>query len=229
MRLILEAVMPRWYECANEASFKLAAGGHVFQAPSPWMLAWPRYYLVNDAQKATLLAGLGRWRLLLMIATMIELALVLSVTLPIILWPSTFARLFVPMHHQLGAGLFVTVLAAMMVLPIVSLFAVPQIYLARVLRPVLADAPRTDERITVAEQLPKIAASASAKVLVVGLIAGLAMMGGSLLQMSDALLEGHLARSAPPSAAIFIGGALLISYFVYLLRLKVKLNHTKIA
>jgi hypothetical protein len=229
MRLILEAVMPRWYECANEASFKLAAGGHVFQAPSPWMLAWPRYYLVNDAQKATLLAGLGRWRLLLMIATMIELALVLSITLPIILWPGTFARLFVPMHHQLGAGLFVTALAAMMVLPIVSIFAVAQIYLARVLRSVLADAPRTDERITVAEQLPKIAASASAKVLVVGLIAGLAMMGGSVLQMFDAFLEGHLARSAPINAAVSIVGGLLIAYFVYLLRLKAKSKQTQTA
>jgi hypothetical protein len=229
MRLILEAAMPRWYECANEASFKFSSGGHVFQAPSPWMLAWPRYYLVNDAQKATLLAGLGRWRLLLMVATMIELALVLAITLPIILWPSTFARLFVPMHHQLGAGLFVAALAAMMILPIVSIFAVAQIYLARVLRSVLADAPRTDERITVAEQLPKIAASVSAKRLVVGLIAGLAMMGGSLLQMFDAFLEGHLAHSAPPSAAIFMGGALLISYFAYLLRLKAKSKQTQTA
>ena len=221
--------MPRWYECANEASFKLTAGGHVFQAPSPWMLAWPRYYLVNDAQKAALLAGLGRWRLLLMIATVIELALALSITLPMILWPGTFARLFLPMHHQLGIGLFATVLAATMMLPIVSLFAVPQVYLARVLRSALADAPRTDERITVAEQLPKIATSVSTKVLVVGLIAGLAMMSGSILQVFDAFLEGHLARSAPTNAAIFIMGALLISYFVYLLRLKAKSSHTKIA
>jgi len=154
-----------------------------------------------DAQKAQLLAGLGRWRLLLMIATMIELLLVLSITLPIILWPGTFAHLFVPMHHQLGTSLLTTVLAAMMILPIVSLFAVPQIYLAGVLRPVLTDAPRSDERITVAEQLPKIAASVSGKVLVVGLIAGLAMMSGSILQMFDAFLEGHLVRSAPPNAA----------------------------
>ncbi|MGZ5924476.1 MAG: hypothetical protein ACXWK2_07885 [Rhizomicrobium sp.] len=193
------------------------------------MLAWPSYYLVNDAQKAALLAGLGRWRLLLMIATVIELALVLSITLPIILRPGTFARLLLPMHHQLGTGLFAAVLAAMMILPIVSIFAGPQIYLARVLRSALADAPRTDERITVAEQLPKIAASVSAKVLVVGLIAGLAMMGGSLVQMSEAFLEGHLARSASPNAAVFIMGGLLISYFVYLLRLKAKSKQTRTA
>ena len=221
--------MPRWYECANEASFKPAPGGHVFQAPSPWMFARPRYYLVNDAQKAALLARLGTWRLLLMIATVTELLLTLSITLPMILWPGTFARLFVPMHNQLGTGLFAAVLAAMMMLPIVSLFAVPQIYLARTLRSVLSDAPRTDERITLGEQLPKIAASVSGKVLVVGLIGGLAMMSGGIAQMFDAFLEGHLARSAPANAAIFIMGGLLGSYFVYLLRLKAKSKLTRIA
>jgi len=193
------------------------------------MFAWPRYYLVNDAQKAELLVGLGRWRLLLMIATVLELALTFSITLPIILWPGPFARLFVPMHDHLGTGLFATVLAAIMIVPIVSLFAVPQVYLARVLRPVVADAPRSDERITVAEQLPKIAASVSARVLAVGLIAGLAMTGGSLLQMFDAYLQGHLARSAPTNGAIFTAGALLIAYFVYLLRLKAKSKQAQTA
>ena len=64
--------MPRWYECANEASFKLASGGHVFQAPNPWVFARPRYYLVSDAQKTELLARLGRWRLLLTIVMVVE-------------------------------------------------------------------------------------------------------------------------------------------------------------
>jgi hypothetical protein len=49
--------------------------------------------------------------------------------------------------------------------------ALLQIYLARSLRPLLADAPRTEKRIRLAEQLPKIAVSVSGQVLVVGLIA----------------------------------------------------------
>lgn len=221
--------MARWYECANEASFKSTPGGHVFQAPSPWMLARPRYYLVNDAQKAALLARLGKWRLLLMIATVMELLLTLSITLPMILWPGPFARLFVPLHNQLGTGLFASVLAVAMILPIVLLFAVPQIHLARTLRSVLADAPQTDERITLGEQLPKIATSVSGKVLIVGLIGGLAMMSGGIAGMADAFLEGHLARSAPANAAILIIGGLLGSYFIYLLRLKAKSKQTRIA
>ena len=59
---------PKWYARANEAAFKPTAGGHVFQRPSPWMFARPRYYLVTDAQKAELLDGLERWRLLLLMA-----------------------------------------------------------------------------------------------------------------------------------------------------------------
>jgi len=133
------------------------------------------------------------------------------------------------MYQQLGAGLFALVLGVLMILLTVPVFAVPQIYLARALRPVLANAPRSDERITVAEQLPKIAASVSGWVLGCGLVGGLAMMGGSILQMFDAFLEGHLGRSAPASAAIFIAGGVLISYFVYLLRLKAKSKQTKIA
>jgi hypothetical protein len=228
MKPILEPVMPRWYESANEASFKAIAGGHVFQAPSPWMFARPSYYLVNDAQKAQLLACLGRWRLLLLIVTAIDLALTFAITLPMTVAPGTFGRLFRPVLLQLGPGLFTLLLCAVMLALVMPLYAVPQIYLARKFRALLADAPRTAERISVAEQLPRIAASVSGKILVCGLIGGLAMIGVSLAQMFDAFLAGHLARNMPSSAAIFIAGALLSSYFVYLMRLKRQPKHTAI-
>jgi hypothetical protein len=229
MRLILEAVMPRWYEGANEASFKLASGGHVFQAASPWVFARPRYYLVSDAQKAELLARLGRWRLLLMIVMIVEMLLILSITLPMILWPAIFGRLFAPIFLQLGPGLFILILSLAMMMLLMPLFAVPQIYLARALRSVLADAPRTDQRITVAEQLPKIAASVSGKLLVVGLISGSTMIAAGILLMIDAFMDEHSASSAPSSATFVLMGGLLTAYFIYLLRLKAKSKHTKLA
>jgi len=184
------------------------------------MFARPSYYLVNDTQKAQLLACLGRWRLLLLIVTAIEVSLTLAITLPMIMAPGTFGRLFRPVLLQLGAGLFTLSLCALMVLLVASLFAVPQIYLARTLRPLLADARPSDARIRIAEQLPRIAASVSRKVLLCGLAGGLAMTGGGLLQMTDAFLEGHVARSLPSNAALLIAGALLTSYFVYLMKLK---------
>src|SRR4051812_40646874 len=96
--------MPSWYASANEASFRPTQGGHVFQAPSPWMFARPGYYLVNDAQRAQLLACLARWRLLLLIVTAVEVSLTLTVTLPIIVAPGSIGRLLRPVLVQFGPG-----------------------------------------------------------------------------------------------------------------------------
>jgi hypothetical protein len=221
--------MPRWYESANEAAFKPAPGGHVFQAPSPWMLARSRYHLVNDAQKAELLARLGRWRLLLLIAFVVEGALVLSIMLPMTLWPRAVARLVAPMHHQLGTDLFAVAMGVLMVLLMIPIFAVPQIYLARALRPVLANAPRTDERIRISEQLAKIAVSVPGWVLAFGLVGGLAAMSLGIAQMFDDFRAGHLARSAFANGSLLVVGVLMIAYVVYLLRIRAKSKQTKIA
>ena len=106
-----------------------------------------------------------------------------------------------------------------------SLIAVPQIYLARALRPLLADAPSTEEQIKLAEQLPRIAGAMSSKLLVIGLVSALAMVVASGFLLLDAILEGHLAGSAFFSSSIFaVMGGLLTFYFIYLLKLKAKPN-----
>jgi hypothetical protein len=187
----------RWYARANEASFKPIEGGYVFQAPSPWMFARPRYYLVSAAKKAEISVHLDRWRLLL----------------------------FLPVLGMICLALVPLFLVAVFALLMAPLIAVPQIYLARALRPLLADAPRTDERIKFAEQLPRIAAAVSTKLLVVGLVSAVAMMvaGGALLL--DTFLEGRLTGSAlfSPSLLVVLGG-LLTFYFIFLLRLKAKVK-----
>jgi hypothetical protein len=109
---------------------------------------------------------------------------------------------------------------------LVPIVGVPHIYLMRGLRPLLAGAPRTNERITVAEQLPKIAARISGIVLAIGLVAGLLMMLGSVLIFLDAFLEGHVARSVLVSTPILFFGGLLTGYIVYLIRLKVRLKRS---
>jgi hypothetical protein len=225
LALNLEATMtptmPRWYERANEASFKPAEGGYVFQAPSPWIFARPSYYLVSDAKKAEISARLGRWRLLLLMVG----PAILCLMLPVILFPSTIGRLFLPLYQQLGTGLFAPFLFTVLMLLMAPLIAVPQIYLARALRPLLADAPPTEERIKLAEQLPRVAGAMSTKLLVIGLVSALAMMAASGLLLLDAFLEGRLAGSALFSSSIFaIMGGLLTFYFIYLLNLKAKLK-----
>ncbi len=205
----------RWYARANEASFKPTEGGYVFQAPSPWVFARPRYYVVSAAKKEEISAHLARWRLLLFLPVLGMLCF----TVPVIAFPSLLS----PLYRQLGSSLFPLFLFAAFTLLMVPLLAVPQIYLARALRPLLADAPRTDERIKVAEQLPVIATAVSTKWLVIGLVSAVAMMVGSGLLILDGFLEGGHAGGALLSSSIFgVMGGLLAFYFIFLLRLKAK-------
>jgi len=205
----------KWYARANEASFKPTEGGYVFQAPSPWVFARPRYYVVSAAKKEEISAHLARWRLLLFLPVLGMLCF----TVPVIAFPSLLS----PLYRQLGSSLFPLFLFAAFTLLMVPLLAVPQIYLARALRPLLADAPRTDERIKVAEQLPVIATAVSTKWLVIGLVSAVAMMVGSGLLILDGFLEGGHAGGALLSSSIFgVMGGLLAFYFIFLLRLKAK-------
>jgi hypothetical protein len=213
---------PKWYERANEASFKPTAGGYVFQRPAPWLFARARYYLVSEAQKRELLEGLRRWRLLLLMASLVNVLVIIGVVLPMTMWPKTFAPVFVPVLRAVGPlGLGLTVMAAM-ALAMVPLIVIAQIHLARVLRAGLAGAPLTDERIRMRDQLPDIARSASPFVLAAGLIGGGCMLLGGVFVMVDAYQDGHLARTAPLASIGLVFGALLTAYFVWLLRLRVK-------
>ena len=217
----MTTTMPRWYERANEASFKPVDGGYVFQAPSPWIFARPSYYLVSDTKKADIFACLGRWRLLMLLPVPASLCLML----PMILFPSAIGRLLSPLYQQLGTGLFAPFLVTVLMLFMAPLIVVPQIYLARALRPLLADALPTEERIKLVEQLPKVAAQASTKLLIIGLMSALAMMVAGGLLLLDAFLEGHVAGSTLfNSSIVVVMGGLLAFYFAYLLKLKAKLK-----
>jgi hypothetical protein len=214
--------MGRWYERANEASFKRTSEGYVFQAPSPWAFARPRYYLVNEEQKAQLLVGLGRWRLTLLIASLLNMSLIISLTLLTHLWPGTFARPLASLFREFGATGFAVLLFTLLMLLMTPLIVFAQRGLACVLRVTLAGAPPTDERITIHEQLPKIAGSVSRIVLALGLIGGTGLLTGAVLQMFDGYREGHLLPAAVPSVLAMLAGGLLIAYFTCLARLKTK-------
>jgi hypothetical protein len=215
--------MARWYEAANEASFKPLAEGYVFQSPNPWIFARPRYYLVTGAQKAEIFALLGRWRLLLITAILIIFALFGSLISFMTFFPAAFMRLAGP-ALQFGIAPFSVLVSGLLMLLIVPLIAVPQIYLSRGLRAPLAYAPRTNERITMAEQLPKLAGAVSGKVLVLCLVCGICLMGSAILGLVDAYFEGHLARYPLLTfLPLFALGGLLTGYIVYLIRLRKKL------
>ena len=134
-----------------------------------------------------------------------------------------------PLLLSLGVGPLTLLLCALMLLVMAPLFVAPQICLARALAPVLADAPATQERITMREQLPRIATSASGKVLAAGLIGAVAMIAGGTLQLLDAVMDGRLAHRALPVAVLLSMGALLAAYFVYLMLLKARQKRIAVA
>src|SRR5262245_48230137 len=98
--------MARWYEAANEGSFKATDGGYVFQSPNPWIFARPRYYFVNDTEKAAISERMRRWRILMLTLMMVDFALVGLFLAFITLWPTTLAVLFRPIMQVVGMGFF---------------------------------------------------------------------------------------------------------------------------
>jgi hypothetical protein len=105
------------------------------------------------------------------------------------------------------------------------LIAIPQIFLIRGLRRLLADAPRTSERIAVGDQVSTIAGSVSVRMLVLGLVGGICLLGSAVLFLIEAYAEGHLLRGLFLFfLPLFIIGGLLTWYFVYLLRIRAKLK-----
>jgi hypothetical protein len=212
--------MAKWYEAANQASFQPTDGGYIFQCPNPWVFGWPRYYLVNQAQREAILPCMGRWRLLLMIAVLAQLALVGLFVAFVNLAPATFLRLAAP-AFRFGVGAFAVGTFVLLMAMIAPLIAIPQIYLNRKLAPLLAGSPRTEQRIALGDQLPKIAKSVSGKVLVLGLFGGVCLMGAAIAGLIDAHAEGRgIGGLLFPFLPPFAFGAAVTGYFVYLWRLR---------
>jgi amino acid transporter len=110
-------------------------------------------------------------------------------------------------------------LAAVLVVVLLAVFAialVPYFIALRAMRPLLADLPRTDERITTGEQFQRIATSVSPKVLWLGGVGGVLMIVGNLMTVFDPLSEGRTVSTFPWQLFGVLVGAALTGYFVYL-------------
>jgi hypothetical protein len=181
--------------------------------------------VVNGAQKEEIVTLLGRWRLLWITIMLIVFVIFGSFISFVMLFPATFIRLAGPVLQFSPAAFSVALLSMLLMLLIAPLIAIPQIYLNRGLRAPLAHASRTSERITMAEQLLKIAGSVSGKVLGLGLVGGICLIGSAILFAVDAYFEGHFSRNLLFSLLpLFTFGGLVTGYFAYLIRLRTKLQ-----
>ena len=120
--------------------FKQVGDRFVFQAPNPWVFGRKSRYLVTEAQKQELLAIVTPRRPIRRIAV---------ITAAILLWTvavATFCWAVSPHNDPTALDAF-----AMFVLIVVPIFGALVVALQRNLRrmqPILAGAPRTEERIT---------------------------------------------------------------------------------
>ncbi len=122
------------------ALFKQVGGGWVFQAPNPWVFGRTSRYLVNDTQKAELLAIVTPRSPVLRIAAITAGILVWAVAASTIVWA-------VSSHGEPTASDALAIFALVVVPIFLALVFALQRNLRRMQR-VLAGAPRTEERIT---------------------------------------------------------------------------------
>src|SRR6266700_326967 len=195
--------MAKRYE---ETWFKPTAGGYVFQAQNPWLLGPSRHYLVNEAQKAELVACLRR-RLRVILP---GAAIFMLIALGILMFAGSSAD---------ALGLSTWGFVALLAFTLVLLSAiVPHLYLMRLIRPLIARLQRTDERITFRDRHGGFANTVSGKLLLLGGIGGAMMVAGNIVTI--VLSEDRVGSQLYLPAFNIVTGAFLMSYFVYLAVLK---------
>ncbi|MDF2119902.1 hypothetical protein PY365_30515 [Roseiarcaceae bacterium H3SJ34-1] len=199
--------------------FKPAPGGYVFREPYRWVFGRARHYLVSEAQRAQIVAVVVPRRPIfsqMMLWTVFCLMVALAGA---IVW--AYGR-----HDNPSAGDVV----AMVVLAVIQAYAGLLIFRwrqLRRLRPVLAGASSTDERITPADALQALNASGgalSARQLV--LTGAVSLVGSSVCAMSFVIfliMDRSIAWLFLPNAGLFGGLAM-----VYFRKLMLKLEQAKV-
>jgi hypothetical protein len=200
--------MGSWYEGAEEAAFKPASNGYVAQLPSPRLFGRPRRYIVNRMQKAEIAVALRRQRRLMLV-------LMLSLV-PV---GAAFGLIAAILHKegQALSLLWIAVGTALLLLFALAGSVLANVYAMRPLRPLLATLPLTDERISLDEQVGRIATSVSGKVLAAGLISGPLVIIANVLMIMRSISEGYFEIVVLWNAIACLGGVMLTAYFIGLL------------
>jgi hypothetical protein len=133
--------------------FKTVPGGYVYRAPNAWLFGSGNHYLVNEAQKAEILAIFKKPT-----QETVWVAILLWIVISALL--AEAAALWVWAAHQ---NPILTGLSAIVSFPFLLYVGalISRRFLLRRLRPVLIQLPATDERITDLEENQAIAIAAS--------------------------------------------------------------------
>ena len=147
------------------ALFRAVPGGWVFGSPNHWMFGDTPHYLVNDAQKAQIEAIIVPRRPGVVVAVLFAGLVAWVFLLATGMW--AFSGHENPTPGDVGVIVLLTFLA------LIALLAIAGLIQWHRLRPVLAGAPLTTERITYAELKQKVRAATPFKQSLNALVASL--------------------------------------------------------
>jgi hypothetical protein len=130
-------------DCREIIWFKQAPEGYVFRAPNRWVFGRARYFLVNEAQKAQLLATLTA-------RSQFATAMIFWIGFLVLFAASVAALAFLSGHDDPGIGDVVSMVALTPVCMYASLLIAARP--ARRVQQLLAGLTPTDQRITIADR-----------------------------------------------------------------------------
>jgi len=146
--------MPHTSEAAS-VLFKRVAGGYLFQAPNPWVFGRTSRYLVNEEQRAGILAIVTPRRPILRIAVVTIGALLWAASAGTIVWAIS--------PHADPTVIDGVAIFALVLLPIYPAWVIALQRNLRRMQPFIAGAPRTDMRISNGEMRKAMADAMSTR------------------------------------------------------------------
>ena len=149
----------------KSALFKAVPGGWVFRSPNPWVFGDTPHYLVDDAQKAKIEAVLVPRRPAIVGAVLVGGILAWAIAVATFMW--AFAGHEDPTPGDIG------LMIVLIVFPLLALLPVAGFVQRRRLRPVLASASLTNERISYAEVRKNVRAATPLRQSLNALVASL--------------------------------------------------------
>ena len=187
-------------DSVKSALFRAAPGGWVFRSPNPWVFGDTPHYLVNDAQKSQIEAIVALRRPRVVAAVLLGGILAWTVLVATFMW--AFAGHQDPTLGDIG------VMVVLIFLPLIALLPIAGLIQRRRLKPVLAAAPLTTERILFAELQKKVRAATPLKQSLNALVASLF----AFFSASFAVLIHILTRHFPFDSYVALWGFVAIAF-----------------
>ena len=142
--------MSGWFKGIELSAFKQVDGGYVFRVPNAWFFGPARHYLVNETQRSAIAERLRQIRCGLLPLTFVAAVFMIMLVM------------FVAVSIQPQGPMRSIALVVLATAALVPTIATAHIYRMHKLAPLIAELPRSSERITLRDRFRLQAANVSA-------------------------------------------------------------------